>query len=205
MIQKLPFVDAPLSLLSKDGDVLYWENFLQKSDSQTFIDELQQKVSWKPDEVIMFGKKIITKREMAWYGNEGMEYRYSGITRKPLIWIAPLLEIKKRVEAKTGAEFNSCLLNLYHDGSESMGWHSDDEPELGPEPIIASVSLGAERKFSFKHRKTGETVSLILANGSLLLMQGKTQAAWVHALAKSTRVKEPRINLTFRRILAPAR
>ena len=149
---------------------------------------------------MMFGKKLVTKREMAWYGEDGLNYKYSGILRKPLPWSDSLLKIKLLVEQACKVSFNSCLLNLYHDGNESMGWHSDDEPELGPNPVIASVSLGAERKFAFKHRKTGECISLVLKNGSLLLMQGVTQHFWVHTLRKSAGVKNPRVNLTFRRI-----
>lgn len=200
MFLNFNFEGQPVQLLPFDGEVLYWETFLQNNDSQYFIRSLLAQAAWQPDEVMMFGKKIVTRRKMAWYGDGGMEYRYSGITRKPLQWIAPLLEIKKLVESFAEISFNSCLLNLYHDGTESMGWHRDNEPELGQEPVIASISLGAARKFSFKHRKTNETVTLTLADGSLLLMKGKTQQEWVHCLTKSSRVKEPRVNLTFRKI-----
>ncbi len=149
----------------------------------------------------MYGKRYITKRKTAWYGDAAFEYSYSNTTKTALPWTPELLEIKNSVEKLTGHSFNSCLLNFYHNGNEGMSWHSDDEPELGENPIIASLSFGAPRKFSFKHKITKETVSVLLEHGSLLVMKGATQAHWLHAIPKSTKVKTPRINLTFRTII----
>ena len=193
------------NLLPKHGEVFYFESFISAQETGFYKDFLMKEIAWKPDELMMFGKKITTKREVAWYGDAGMNYKYSGISRSPLEWLPPLSELKIRLEAQCNHNFNSCLLNLYNDGSEGMSWHSDDEPELGPEPVIASVSFGAERKFSFKNKKTGETRSILLGNGSLLLMKGKTQQEWVHALPKSKLVRGPRVNLTFRSILSKVR
>ena len=188
------------NLLPFDGEVTYASSFLGTEKAVELFTHLLDEIEWQPDEVRMFGKTIITKRKVAWYGDKQYEYIYSNTRKVALAWTAHLLEIKQAVEAETGILFNSCLLNLYHDGTEGMGWHSDDEKPLGTHPVIASVSLGATRKFAFKHKLTKQSVSLILENGSLLLMQGKTQEAWLHALPKMARVKGMRINLTFRKI-----
>ena len=140
-------------------------------------------------------------RKSAWYGDSGASYAYSGIRREPLPWTPELLTIKETCEEVANASFNSVLCNLYHDGNDGMGWHADDERELGFEPIIASISFGADRKFSFKHRITKERIDIRLAHGSMLIMRGQSQHAWLHALPKSKKVLEPRINLTFRNIL----
>jgi alkylated DNA repair dioxygenase AlkB len=146
----------------------------------------------------MFGKRIITARQVAWVADDGISYSYSGTTKQALPWTETLLFLKKSAENRTGASYNSCLLNHYHHGGEGMGWHSDDEKSIVPGSSIAAISLGAERKFSFKHRATKETVSLLLENGSLLDMRGETQKHWLHQLPKSKRISEPRISLTFR-------
>lgn len=150
---------------------------------------------------MIFGKRIVTKRKTAWYAAEEYEYTYSKITRKARLWTPELVELKELIEEVTGREFNSCLLNLYHSGEEGMSWHSDAEAELGKEPAIASLSLGAERKFLLKHKRTKEKISLPLQNGSLLLMAGQTQKNWLHSLPKTKKVQAPRINLTFRKIV----
>ena len=158
-------------------------------------------IEWKNDEIILFGKKIITKRKVAWYGDSGIEYTYSNTTKKALSWTKELLEIKLLIEEQIGSTFNSCLLNLYHSGEEGMGWHSDDEKELEKNGTIASVSFGAERKFSFKHKKDQTTFSILLENGSLLVMKDEIQLFWQHKLAPTKMVKSARINLTFRSIV----
>ncbi len=158
-------------------------------------------IQWKNDEAVIFGKHIITKRKAAWYGDEGYLYTYSNTTKQALAWTPELLELKQMVEAITSATFNSCLLNLYHNGDEGMAWHSDDESSLGKNTTIASLSFGAERKFSLKHKKGKQTVSVILESGSLLVMKDATQTNWLHSLPKSKRVIIPRINLTFRTIV----
>ena len=148
----------------------------------------------------MFGKRITLRRLSAWYGDKPFEYTYSQVTHKALTWTQTLSEVKTEVEKISGERFNSCLLNFYHDGEDYMGWHSDDEPELDPKASIASLSLGSERKFAFKHRKTKETISTFLPHGSLLVMKSPTQEHWLHTLRKSKKVTEPRINLTFRQL-----
>lgn len=164
-----------------------------------FFDDLLATSPWQPDEVILFGQKRILSRKVAWMGEEGFTYAYSGTTKTASPWTSSVKAIKDRIESRSGESFNSCLLNLYHDGSEGMGWHSDDEKTLGRNPVIASVSFGAERPFRFKHRMTKEVVPLMLENGSLLIMKEETQHHWLHALPKTRKVTAARINLTFRR------
>lgn len=195
------YSDENINLLPKDGMVNYYGKVLQAKEANHYFDVLMNDIEWKNDEAVIFGKHIITKRKVAWYANENYAYTYSNITKAALPWTKELLELKKLVEEKTGATYNSCLLNLYHDGSEGMAWHSDDEKTLGRQLPIASVTLGAERKFSFKHKRTKETVSLVLENGSLLVMKDATQTNWLHRLPPTTKIKGPRINLTFRTML----
>ncbi len=186
------------NLLPKNGTVIYYRKLFSEKESRDFTKKLLQNIEWKNDEAIIFGKHIITKRKVAWYANEGFSYSYSNTTKYALPLTKELLQIKKIVEQKTGFIFNSCLLNLYHDGNEGMAWHSDDEKELTKNGCIASVSFGAERKFILKHKATKEMVSILLETGSLLSMQDETQTYWLHQLPKTTKVKTPRINLTFR-------
>jgi alkylated DNA repair dioxygenase AlkB len=190
----------PPNLLPVDGKSFYFGRILSKDEEEKFFKDLIGKVDWKHDEVQIFGKKITTARKNAWYGDREFEYTYSKMTKKARLWIPELLPLKQRVEQETGLEFNSCLLNLYHSGEEGMSWHSDAEAELGPEPAIASLSLGVERRFVFKHKNSGEKIELQLEPGSLLLMAGETQKYWLHSLPKSKKISEPRINLTFRNI-----
>lgn len=190
----------PLNVISEDGNVNYYEKFFSEEKCEKYFEDFMKTIQWKHDEVLIFGKKIITKRQVAWYGETGLKYTYSKTTKIAHSWTKELLEIKNLIESKIGESFNSCLLNLYHSGEEGMGWHSDDEKDLVRDSAIASVSFGAERKFVFKHKKTKETISLNLENGSLLLMQGKTQSHWSHRLPPSKKVPSPRINLTFRSI-----
>ncbi|MEO6358412.1 MAG: alpha-ketoglutarate-dependent dioxygenase AlkB [Ferruginibacter sp.] len=189
------------NILPYDGIVNYFGKVLKQADTKFYYDSLLNHIEWKNDEAIIFGKHIITKRKVAWYGDSNYAYTYSGTTRQALIWTKELLELKKIIEALTGETFNSCLLNLYHDGNEGMSWHSDDETSLGTNTAIASVSFGAERKFSFKHKKSKQAVTILLETGSLLLMKGTTQTHWLHSLPKTTLIKKPRINLTFRTIV----
>ncbi len=183
-------------LLPRDGAVCYLGRVLDAEASARSFEALQGAGFWRNDEVLMFGKRLVLSRKMAWFGD--VPYKYSGALKAPLPWSRLLLELKTAVEAACGYSFNSCLLNYYADGSEGMGWHSDDEKSLVSNAAIASLSLGAERNFRFKHRRTGETVSVLLETGSLLVMGGETQTHWVHCLHKSKRIFEPRINLTFR-------
>ena len=186
------------NLLPNDGIVIYYGKIMNQQIAQHYLDQLLHTIAWKQDEVIIFGRHIVTKRKTAWYGDRPYAYTYSRTTKQALPWTQGLRELKARVEAISGATFNSCLLNLYHSGNEGMGWHSDDEKTLVENAPIVSLSLGAERKFSLKHKETKQSVSVILENGSLLLMKGTTQTHWVHSLPKNKKVTNPRVNLTFR-------
>ncbi|HEY0175139.1 MAG TPA: alpha-ketoglutarate-dependent dioxygenase AlkB [Pedobacter sp.] len=187
-----------INLLPCDGEVYYYGKVISNDDAQHYLEKLTCNIIWKNDEAIIFGKHIFTKRKAAWYGDAGYRYTYSNTTKQALEWTDELLALRQIVEGITGTKFNSCLLNLYHDGEEGMAWHSDDEKSLGKNTVIASLSFGAERKFSFKHKAGKQTVSLILENGSLLVMKGTTQTNWLHRLPKTTKVTRPRVNLTFR-------
>jgi alkylated DNA repair dioxygenase AlkB len=193
--------NEPLNLLPQDGQVNYYGKVMNPNQAARYFDLLLHGVEWKNDEANFFGKHIITKRKAAWYGDAGYLYTYSNTTKQALPWIPALLELKQITEDQTGLTFNSCLLNLYHNGLEGMAWHSDDEKSLGQNTAIASLSFGAERKFSFKHKQTKQALSLILENGSLLVMQGATQTHWLHRLPPTRTVTRPRINLTFRTIV----
>lgn len=193
---------APENILPKDGTVFYFGKILTEKEATHYFSSLFQAIDWKPDELFLFGKHHLTNRKTGWFGDQAFEYTYSNSTKTALPWTPELRELKLLVEQKTEQRFNSCLLNLYHSGEEGMSWHSDNEKELGPYPAIAALSLGAERKFSFKHRETKQTVSIPLENGSLLLMKNATQENWQHALPKTKKVKEARISLTFRTIFA---
>lgn len=186
------------NLLPFDGIVNYLGRVFDPKTAPIFFEKLLHKVEWRNDEAVIFGKHIITKRKVAWYGDKDFAYTYSNTTKQALPWTTDLLELKHLIEKLSGSKFNSCLLNLYHDGNEGMSWHSDNERSLGKDTAIASVSFGAERKFMLKHKQTKQTVSLILENGSLLIMKGKTQTNWLHCLPKTKRVSAPRVNLTFR-------
>ncbi|HPZ25660.1 MAG TPA: alpha-ketoglutarate-dependent dioxygenase AlkB [Kaistella sp.] len=190
-----------MNLLPKDGTVNYYGKILDQKQSDRFYQTLLETIEWKNDEAVIFGKKILTKRKVAWYGDENFEYTYSNSTKKAIPWTKELLQLKKMAEEKMGEKFNSCLLNLYHDGSEGMAYHSDGEKDLKKDGAIASLSLGAERKFSFKHKETKEKVELILEHGSLLVMKDETQSFWLHRLPPTKKVFTPRINLTFRTIV----
>ena len=189
------------NLLPEGGTVLYFGRILSSEAAEYYFQTLLDTVQWKQDEVIIFGKRHITKRKTAWYADEAFIYTYSNSTKIALPWTKELLELKLLVEKNSGHSFNSCLLNLYHSGEEGMSWHSDNEKELGKNPVIASLSLGAERKFSLKHREKKNTVSVLLENGSLLLMKDATQENWLHSMPKTKKVKEARINLTFRNVV----
>lgn len=198
LFENLP--DPDFNLLPQDGTVNYYGKIFNQEQSDYFYQKLLQTIDWRNDEAIIFGKKILTKRKVAWYGEENFEYTYSKTTKNALPWTKELLKLKKTVEEKTGEQFNSCLLNLYHDGSEGMAYHSDGEKDLKKNGAIASLSFGAERKFSFKHKTTKEKIELILENGSLLVMKAQTQSFWLHRLPPTKKIFLPRINLTFRTI-----
>ena len=198
---QLLFDNNTSNLLPCNGHVNYYGKILSDEEILHYFEELYNTIAWKNDEVIIFGKLIITNRKVAWYATSNIDYTYSNISKKALPFTPTLLSLKQIIEQKTGETYNACLLNLYENGSEGMGWHSDDEKELEPLSSIASLSLGADRKFSLKHKQNKQTVSLILENGSLLEMKNETQLFWKHALPKTTKVLGPRINLTFRKMV----
>ena len=193
-------MELPPNLLPLQGRVYYFGKIFSSPEAAQYFQQLMEKAHWQHDEVFIYGRRIVTRRKTAWYGEEEFEYTYSKMTKKAKLWIPELLPVKHVVEQVTGQDFNSCLLNLYQSGEDGMSWHSDAEAELGREPVIASVSFGAQRKFVLKHKASAEKVEVQLEPGSLLLMAGETQHYWVHSLPKTKKVKEPRINLTFRNI-----
>lgn len=193
--------DSEANRLPYDGEVIYYGKVFSQAEAERYATVLLNTIEWKNDEAVIFGKHIVTARKVAWYADKDFLYTYSGTTKQALPWTKELLELKHIAEEKTGHVFNSCLLNLYHNGDEGMAWHSDDEKSLGKNTVIGSFSFGAERKFSFKHKQTKDTVSLILEHGSLLVMKGATQTNWLHRLPPTTKVKRPRVNLTFRTII----
>jgi alkylated DNA repair dioxygenase AlkB len=192
--------DKTKNHLPKDGTVNYFGQVMNRNDADHFLHALLDTIDWRNDEAVIFGKRIITKRKVAWYGDKSYEYTYSSITKSALPWTKELLELKTLIEQQTGETFNSCLLNLYHNGEEGMAWHSDAEKVLKKNGAIASLSFGAERKFAFKHKESKETVNLLLEHGSLLLMKDNTQTHWLHRLPPTKIINKPRVNLTFRTI-----
>jgi alkylated DNA repair dioxygenase AlkB len=198
-----PESDENYNLLSKDGTVNYYGKVFSKDEADFYLECLINHIEWKNDEAVIFGKHIITKRKVAWYGDIDFEYTYSNTTKRALPWTKELLELKLVTEYRTGETFNSCLLNLYHSGDEGMAWHSDGEKDLKQNGAIGSLTFGAERKFSFRHKQTKETVSLILEHGSLLVMKGTCQTYWLHRLPPTKQITKPRVNLTFRTIVYP--
>lgn len=193
-------IERPHNLLPKDGDVKYYGVIIPIVTADDYFSRLLSSVEWKNDEAVHYGKRIVTKRKVAWYGDHPFEYTYSNTTKRAIPWTSDLSQLKLLIEERTGENFNSCLLNLYHDGSEGMAWHSDGEKDLRKNGAIGSLSFGSERKFCFKHKESKETVSLILEHGSLLIMKGVTQRYWQHRLPPSRKIARPRINLTFRSI-----
>ena len=200
LFENLP-EDYTKNILPKDGSVHYHPEFISAADSAKFMDQLQKSIQWEADRLIMFGKVVTTRRKVAWIGDSKCAYTYSGVNKQPQAWTPELLLIKRQLEGFTNAEFNSCLINVYHDGNDGMGWHSDDEKELDSKAPIASLSLGATRKFAFRNKKDKRTISLFLENGSALIMEAPTQEYWHHSLLKTKAITAPRINLTFRKII----
>lgn len=192
--------DKDKNYLPQDGVVNYLGIVLGPQEADHYFEQLMAHIEWENDKAIIFGKEIITKRKVAWYGDEPFAYTYSNTTKYALPWTKDLADLKTIIEQASGETFNSCLLNLYHTGEEGMAWHSDDEKDLKKNGAIASLSLGAERKFAFKHKLSKEKVELYLPHGSLLIMKGSTQSHWLHRLPPTKKVLKARINLTFRNI-----
>ncbi len=195
------FNSEPTNLLPYDGEVYYYPAIFSRNHVIEYYNTLLTNIAWENDEAIMFGKHITTKRKVALYGDNNYAYHYANNRKKALPWTSDLIKLRKKIAQQCNTTFNACLLNLYHNGNEGLGWHSDNEKELGRKPLIASISFGADRKLMFKHKETKQTISIYLEKGSLLIMQGETQTHWLHKLPTTTTVKTPRINLTFRNIV----
>jgi len=194
----------PINILPKDGTANYFGEVMPFDEAECYFHTLLNEIAWRCDQAVIFGKHIETKRKVAWYADvlqgKPFTYTYSNVTKRALPWTQNLLALKALVEQKTAESYNSCLLNLYHNGSEGMAWHSDGEKDLKDNGAIASLSFGAERKFAFKHKQSKEVVALNLKAGSLLVMKGVTQKHWLHRLPPTKKVHDARINLTFRTI-----
>ena len=197
------FEEPQKNLLPKDGTVLYHGLVLDRKSSDQYYEYLLNSIEWKNDEAIIFRKRMVTKRKVAWYASQPFEYSYSNTTKVALPFTKELVALKELVERETQETYNSCLLNLYHNGSEGMAWHADGEKDLKKNGAIASLTFGAERKFAFKHKVSKEVIGLILQHGSLLVMKDTTQTHWLHRLPPTKKVHRPRINLTFRTIIEP--
>jgi alkylated DNA repair dioxygenase AlkB len=194
-------VETPVKekkIISLNGEAIFYSQFFTIEESDQFFKELENDVNWKQDYIKLYGKPIPLPRLTAWYGDEGKSYIYSGIEQHPDPWTSTLEMIKNRIESVANVKFNSVLLNLYRDGKDSVSWHSDDEPELGENPIIGSVSLGGTRRFCLKHKESNQKIEIELAHGSFLLMRGELQHYWLHQVPKTQKAVTPRINLTFR-------
>lgn len=196
-----PTATEPRTLDLPDAEVCLWPRAFAAAEADRLFAALRAGIDWQQEEILIFGERRRVPRLVAWHGDPGAMYTYSGTAHAPLPWNAELLLVRERLQSMTGHRYNSVLLNLYRDGRDGMGWHADDERELGPNPVIASVSFGAARRFCLRHRRRRDLrIDLTLAHGSLLVMSGATQHHWVHALPKATAPVGERINLTFRRV-----
>lgn len=196
------FFNSPSNLLPFHGETYLFSNLFSLNDSNRWLDSLTNTIQWQQDEIKMFGKKVLIPRLNAWHGDKEVRYSYSGIQLAPNPWTPELLEIKEKVEAVSKVRFNGALVNLYRNGNDSMGWHRDNEKELGQNPVIASVSLGATRTFRLRNIKDKkQLIKVPLSHSSLLLMTGETQHYWEHDIPKELKIQEPRINITFRAIV----
>lgn len=194
------FDEEVREILPFDGSAMLHPWVLGDLGGEDVRDRLIAQLPWQSNTIRVFGVEHVEPRLVSWHGDPGAAYSYSGLQMTVNEWTPLLLELRGICERLAGTSFNSVLVNLYRDGNDKVGWHADDEPELGPEPVIASLSLGATRRFRFRHRETGETVSTELGSGSLVVMSGLSQKCWVHEVPRQKRVTAPRINLTFRRV-----
>lgn len=190
----------PGELLPFDGSAVLSPDFLGTETADELFSHLHESTQWENQSLIMFGKKVDEPRMSVWHAEPHLSYTYSGAQRNPQPWTTELNNVKTLCEQYINHVFNGVLVNLYRTGADHLGWHSDDETVNGPEPIIASISLGAERRFDLHHKESGERVSTMLPHGSLLVMSGKSQSHWLHRVAKTPSLVEPRINLTFRHL-----
>lgn len=187
------------NLLQRDGELYYIPDFFSSMESELLFKTIVDETPWRNEPIKIFGKEVMQPRLTAWFGEKS--YTYSGITMVPYPWTDSLIKIKKQVESFSGDAFNTALLNLYRDQNDSMGWHRDNEKELGVNPVIASVSFGETRTFKMKHRELPDLkISLEVKNGSLILMKGSSQHHWLHSVTKTAKEKLPRLNITFRKV-----
>lgn len=193
-------VAQPQRLPLPEGDVVYYPRFFSQSIADTYFDKLQSELPWRQDSLRMFGKSIPIPRLQSWHGDPQCTYTYSGLTMVPNPWTSTLADIRDCCSAACGSRFNSVLANWYRHGQDSMSLHADDEPELGPNPVIGSVTLGEARPFVFKHKETKARYTHLLEHGSLLVMAGATQSHYLHGISKTVKPIGGRINLTFRRL-----
>lgn len=194
-------VNEGIQLDMVDADVSYYPSFLASDQALDYFNILLKSLAWRQENIQLYGKLFKVPRLQAWYGDINANYRYSNLTMQANRWTDSLHALKALCEQKSAESYNSVLANLYRDGQDSMGMHSDDEPELGPQPCIASLSLGQQRTLVFSHKRSKQKIRLPLASGSLLIMRGKTQLYWQHGIAKTKKELHARINLTFRTIL----
>jgi alkylated DNA repair dioxygenase AlkB len=185
-----------------DADVIFYHNFFSHQESDELFQTLFNEIKWRQDKMKIYGKEVKLPRKTAWYGDRDKPYTFSGIHLEPEPWTSTLLQIKEKVEDIAEVKFNSVLLNLYRDGNDGISWHTDAEPELGNNPVIASVSFGGARRFMFRHKQNKDLKTEVqLTDGSFILMAGTTQHFWQHQIPKTSKKVEPRINLTFRVII----
>ena len=201
MSQQSLFTEDTIQFDLPDAELHYRPQFFPKPTADRLLQELMEKIEWTQNKIRFYGKESLVPRLEAWYGDPGKSYAYSGIQMNPKPWTKELVEIKEAIEKEASLPFNSVLINYYRDGKDRVAWHSDDEKELGQNPIIGSVSLGAERKFKLRHKKykgNGLKTEIMLQHGSFLLMKGPTQHHWMHEIPRTAKPIGPRINLTFR-------
>lgn len=182
----------------QDGELVYYPGFFSAEEAERYFNILKEDIDWRQEGMKLYGKEVLFPRLMAWYGDRGSSYAFSGRRYEPLEWTEELSYIKDKVAALAGVEFNSVLLNRYRNGNDSMGWHADDEPELGKDPVIASVNFGAARRFMFRHMREKLKYEVELTHGSVLIMKGSIQHYWQHQVPKTKKAMDERINLTFR-------
>jgi alkylated DNA repair dioxygenase AlkB len=195
-LEQLPLADA---------DVSYMAQFIDTAEAEQLYQKLSVSLAWRQDTIKMFGREVKIPRLQAWYGDPEARYTYSGLHMAPNPWTTELWQIKRDVESISKTTFNSVLVNWYRDGQDSMGWHSDNEPELGDKPTIASLTLGQVRDFNFRRKNPTQNYRIALQNGSLLIMSGTTQQYWQHGISKRAGDLTGRINLTFRHIIPSSR
>lgn len=200
MLLPLSSNSNPILLPVQDAEFRYWQGFVGAQEAEDLYQWLVQHIPWRQDEITLFGKKVLQPRLVCWMADAGISIKYSGLVMAPTSWLAPVSDLKSRIEKTTGTTYNSVLINYYRHGQDSMGWHADNEPELGANPLIASISLGAEREFQLKQMEHGTLHKIILEHGSLLFMGQNSQKLYKHQLPKRPKVQAGRINLTFRKM-----